>query len=158
MGPQTVRATGFVATAFASDSASVDHLNRTLRAIGHDSAQLGTRRLNDNPYMWQGLRIGPLMPTIPASFKAELFGLTWISHRVREVAGEGFDAFLCEYDYQAFDKRMRVRRVGDGVIPRQLVHPSGFAAARVGTPNARPGVHYIRPDGNSDQSRKGVPA
>mgnify|MGYP003618726075 CR=1 FL=1 len=97
------------------------------------------------------------MPTIPNGFSAEVFGKTWISHRVRELTVEGFDAFLCEYDYQAFAQRMRVRRGTATGRPVQIGKPQGWRSSTVGTPGIRNHVHYIRPDGNADQYRKGVP-
>ena len=105
--------------------------------------------------MWRGLRIGPLMPTIPEGFNAELFGNSWVSHRVRDVGVEGFDAFLCEYDLRAFKHRMRVWRRVEAPA-RAHLRAEGLAPAGVGTPGVRPAVHYIRPDGNADQHRKGA--
>ena len=43
-----------------------------------------------------------------------------------------------------------------GMRVQRVLMPGGFVDTRMGTPNVRPGVHFIRPDGNSDQFRKGV--
>ena len=68
----------------------------------------------------------------------------------------GWDSFACEYDYQQFNKRMRVRLgTPNGGAPRR-VSPRGDVHSAVGAPGLRPGTHYIRPDGNSDQYRKGA--
>ena len=155
VGPQTIAPKGLVATAF--DNARVEPLHRTVYAKGHDSAALGGPANPANPYMWQGLRVGPLMPTIPDGFNAERFGKTWVSLRVRELAIEGFDAFLCEYDYQAFAQRMRVRHGAATGRPVKIGKPTGWRSSKVGTPGIRNHTHYIRPDGNADQYRKGVP-
>ena len=155
VGPLYVTPAGLDATGFGQHR--VEHFNRTVLAVGHDSAQLGTKDWDDSPYMWKGLRIGPLMPTIPEGFNAEAFGKTWVSHRVRQLTVEGFDAFRCEYDYQAFAQRMRVRHAALNERLPQIVKTHGRQSSTVGTPGVRLGVHYIRPDGNSDQYRKGVP-
>lgn len=156
VGPQTVRPVGYDAAQIEVHRA--EHFNRTLLASGHDSTALGGPKYFDTPYMWQGLRVGALMPTVPDGFNAEQFGKSWISHWVREVAAEGFDAFRSEYDYQAFAQRMRVRNARRNERLPQVLKPHGASHASVGTPGARPSAHYIRPDGNSDQYRKGVPA
>ena len=139
----------------------VELFNRTLPVQGFDGAQLGRPAPADKPYQWQGLRIGPLMPTIPEGYDAAAIGAdSWVSNRVREVKGEGFDAFVCEYDLEAFDLRMRVKRgavgAGSNVKPARPLAPAGFDAFQTAAPNIRPAVHYIRPDGNADQFRKGA--
>lgn len=155
-GPQTVAPSGFAGAVGAGTR--VEHFNRSVEMTGWDSQAMGASRPGDTPYTWQGLRIGPLMPTIPSGFNAERHGTAWISHRVRGLALEGFDSFACEYDYQAFQLRMRVRRGSDAVKPPvQGINPAGVAPLMQGAHDVRPGVHFIRPDGNSDQFRKGVP-
>jgi hypothetical protein len=49
---------------------------------------------------------------------------------------------------------MRVTRTN---IPKPVKYlsPVGFDAFSQGVPNIKPAVHYIRPDGNADQFRKG---
>ena len=104
--------------------------------------------------------MGPLVPNIAEGFDAQIFGAeSWVSHRVREVRGEGYDAFLSEYDLLAFDKRMRVMRGaagGPSVKPARSLAAVGFEGFASSTPNARLAVQYIRPDGNADQFRKGA--
>ncbi|MNC61670.1 hypothetical protein D3C75_1116300 [compost metagenome] len=41
-------------------------------------------------------------------------------------------------------------------IPAQTIQAVGFDAFRQSVPNIKPAVHYIRPDGNADQFRKGA--
>ncbi len=154
VGPQTVRPSGYAATRFGAHQ--VELLNRTVLAQGHSSMAMGTMKPGDNPFMWQGLRVGPLVPNVPQGFNAESFGGAWISHRVRGLAAEGFDSFLCEYDYRAFAQRMRVRNATTNEKVRQIVVPRGGLHHQMGAPNVQLGVHYIRPDGNADQHRKGA--
>ena len=155
VGPQAVRPSGYADTRFGAHQ--VELLNRTVLAQGHSSMAMGTMKPGDNPFMWQGLRVGPLVPNVPQGFNAESFGGAWISHRVRGLAAEGFDSFLCEYDYRAFAQRMRVRNATTNEKVRQIVVPRGGLHHQMGTPNVRLGVHYIRPDGNAEQYRKGAP-
>ena len=107
--------------------------------------------------MWQGLRVGSLVPNIPEGIDATAIGTCWISLRVRQAAIEGFDAFICEYDDRAFDQRMRVRHGTTNERPRQVVSAHGWRSAAHAAHGVRAGRHYIRPDGNSDQHRKGAP-
>ncbi len=154
-GPQYLSPQGF--TVKPSDELRVEHFNRTLLARGHDSMALGESWNMDLPYQWQTLHVGAPMPTIPDGFDAAHFGPgTWVSHRVRGLQVEGWDSFACEYDYQQFNKRMRVRLgTPNGGAPRR-VSPRGDVHSSVGAPGLRPGTHYIRPDGNADQHRKGA--
>ena len=155
MGPRTLQVRGLLANQFGITR--IELLHRTVHARGHDSMAMGTRKSGDSPYQWQGLRVGPLVPTIPRGYVAELFGVAWVSFRVRGVACAGFDTFLSEYDYQAFAQRMRVR---NATFTRPLstwVGGLGHNMQQFGTPGVRLGVHYIRPDGNAEQFRKGAP-
>jgi hypothetical protein len=60
-----------------------------------------------------------------------------------------------DYDLQNFDLRMRVRRPLDPGPAAQTVGPPGWAADRLGLPEARRLTHFIRPDGNAGQFRQG---
>ena len=135
----------------------VDLKTRVMRPIGFDSSALGQSKQGDLPFMWQGLRVGPLVANTPEGFASEAFGQFAISLRVRQVSTEGFDAALSEYDYFDFDKRIRVSR---GVIYEQALQILVDSTTHddFGVPNARLAAHYIRPDGNSDQYRKGAPS
>jgi hypothetical protein len=154
IGPQSLAAHGLAATLFAASK--VEHRNRSVLASGHDSMAMGTKKADDTPFMWQRLRVGELVPNIPQGFSAEQFGDSWISNRVRQLPVEGFDAFVCEYDYRAFARRMRVRHAALEEPVRQMVLTGGFRSGAVGVPSSRHGAHFIRPDGNSDQHRKGA--
>lgn len=157
VGPLYVNAAGFNAASFGANS-KVEYFHRALPVQGWNAMTMGASKPNDTPYTWQGLRVGPLMPTIPNGFNAEQFGAAWVSHRVRDlfVPGEDFMQ-VAEYDPMDFAKRMLVRNATTPKPPVQGVGPVGFHALQAGTPGARLGAHHIRPDGNAEQYRKGAP-
>jgi len=153
VGAQTAKPLGIVPPAI--DKQAVDFFNRTVKPSGFDSAALGTRKGGDTPYMWQGLRVGPLMPTIPTGLASQAVAQPWVSFRVREAKVSGFDAFLCEYQLEAFDKRLRVKRVDPPRASRSIT-PVGILGFSSSASDVKPGVRFIRPDGNADQYRKGA--
>ena len=153
IGTQTVTPSGLLATSF--DRALVEFFNREVKPAGYLATLMGSRKDSDSPYMWQGLRVGPLMPTIPAGFDDQAPGEPWVEFRVREVRPEGYDAFRCEYQLEAFDQRMRVYRA-PVVRPSRSITPVGFVAFASAASDVKPGARYIRPDGNADQLRKGA--
>ncbi|OFE44635.1 hypothetical protein [Acinetobacter towneri] len=133
----------------------ISHFHRTMRPNGFNSERMGTQLGGDEPFMWQGLRVGKLVKGNYGGFENEAFGQAWISNKIREVGVQGYDAFKCEYDYTNFDERMRVIRK-DLPKPSLSIQPVGVDALVVTVPNIKPAVHYIRPDGNADQYRKGA--
>lgn len=149
-GPQTVSPPGF-GNPFGANR--IELWVRTVGAAGFDALRGGTRLANDQPYMWQGLRVGPLVPTNIGAGSMSAHGTAWVSLRVREVAAAGFDAFASEYDPEAFSRRMRVHRY-QPAPPIQRLQAVGIGAPPPGAPDARLGARYIRPDGNADQYRK----
>ena len=155
VGPITVKPAQIAAP--VPPAPYVDFKNRILGAASWHSLEMGRSRPGDSPYQWQGLRVGPLMPTIPDGFAAEALGEPWVSLRVRDMPMQGFDAFECTHDVQNFDKRMRVTRTPTPRPPAQGVWAVGIGPVSAGTPDARRGTHYIRPDGNADVYRKGAP-
>jgi len=134
---------------------TIDFFHRTIKAVGSDHLQMGTRKSSDTPFMWQGLRIGELIKGNYGGFENEVFGNTFISLKVRNVEVQGFESFVMEYDYTQFDQRMRVVRQ-ELPKPKLFIKPVGVAALFFAVPNIKPAVHYIRPDGNADQFRKGA--
>lgn len=151
-GPQYARPAGLNAVSFGGTH--IEHLRRTVIAVGVSSLQMGVSR-GSTPFMWQGLRVGPPIPFIVGDLDAALFGETWVSHRVRDVSAAGFDAFLCTYTPEQFKLRMRVARRQDAP-PVKTVGLVGIDTEPNGVPAVRHAVHYIRPDGNADQYRKGA--
>lgn len=153
IGPQTITGRGFSATQWGSNE--IQLFVRTVYPQGSLMTLMGTRRQNDTPYMWQGLRVGPRVPFVVGGFANERLGVPWVSFRVRGLVAEGFDAFLSEYQLEMFAHRMRVWRV-EPHKPREFVEAVGLEHSALGVPNIQPGVHFIRPDGNADQFRKGA--
>jgi len=153
-GPVTVFASGIKSDLMGAHK--VDHFHRKLYLKGHEATRMGTRKSGDRPYMWQGLRVGPLMPTIPDGVDQVSLGEPWVSRRVRDIVMEGFNAFISEYQLEAFDQRMRVRNAYMPSPKEQEVQAAGFEFEQEGTPDIKHAVHYIRPDGNANQYRKGA--
>ena len=141
---------------FGNNEAQLFH--RNIHPAGLNALRMGSKKDNDQPYMWQGLRIGEHVPTNIGAGDLSSFGTAWISHWVREVVPVGLDYSLVnEYDYTEFDLRMRViRRESPQQIPAQQIKPTGFNASLITASDIKNKVHFIRPDGNSDQYRKGA--
>lgn len=153
-GPLTLYPEAFEAT--AGGSASVDLLNRTLLPDGWASEEFGKEDPLGSVNMPQGLYVGPPNLHQQDGFDSAEFGIQWVSLWVRDLQPKGHDSFLSEYDIENFAKRMRVRNANDSWGGRRSVLTHGHQSSRVGAPGVRPGTHYIRPDGNSDQYRKGA--
>lgn len=154
-GPVTSRAEGIEPPGITPPT--IDHRHRTRSAPGWDSLRMGGPVPGDTPYQWQGLRIGPLVPTIPEGVDTQVFGTPWVSLAVRDLPVQGFDAFICEYDIDNFDKRMRVKVTPAPGPAATTLSPAGVPAPGAGAPSTRMGAHYIRPDGNAETYRKGAP-
>jgi hypothetical protein len=54
-----------------------------------------------------------------------------------------------------FNQKLTVKLVPKPSVPVQL-EAVGFVSSSYGVPNTKPAAHYIRPDGNADQFRKGA--
>ena len=150
---QRIRVSGFDSLVFGKHWAS--KWIREIYPIGLNSQAMGSSRGEQSFYKPQSLHVGFPMPTIPQGFNAEVFGKHWVSLKVRNVEPKGFDMFIMEYDYTAFDKRMRVTRKNIPIAAKQLI-VAGIDGCTFGTPDVKLGVQYIRPDGNTDNFRKGV--
>ena len=59
---------------------------------------MGTRKSVDNPFMWQGLRVGELVKGNYGGFESLGFGATWVSLKVRNVEAQGFESFVIFHD------------------------------------------------------------
>ncbi|UUM25962.1 hypothetical protein NQU59_09360 [Acinetobacter colistiniresistens] len=155
-GPRYIRPGGFNAAAFGNNW--IEHFHRTVKANGFNALAMGVGRQGDTPYKPQGLWIGPQMPTIPKGYDAALFGTTWISNKVRGISTIGFDSMENDWDISSFKERMKVILVKKPIIiePKEI-QPLSFDQTAYGVANIRLKTHYIRPDGNSDQYRKGAP-
>lgn len=155
-GPQYLTGRGFNSNTFGTQR--VEFFHRSIRPQGYLATLMGARKSGDTAYKPQGLWVGRPMPTIPDGFNAEVFGDTTISLRVRDVTVEGFDSFISEMDISNFKGRMKVTLVKKPVViePKEI-KLEAFGLTTYGTPDIRLKTHYIRPDGNSDQYRKGGP-
>ena len=154
-GPQHTASVGIAPP--ATPAPIVEFRDRVRSMAGWESLAMGASVQGDTPYQWQGLRIGPLMPTIPDGFASEALGEPWVSLRVRDMPVQGFDAFECTHDVQNFDKRLRVTRTPTPRPPARTLAVAGFDTLQAAAPDLRAGRHYIRPDGNAEQYRKGAP-
>lgn len=136
---------------------TVDFFHRSIRPAGINSLAMGTRRAGDNPYMWQGFRVGEHVPTKIGNLNALRFGTAWISYRVREAIVKGDDfAVVGEYEPGKFNLKMSVRNLKQPESPRtQQVIGKGFVAEQFGSSDVKLKLHFIRPYGNSDNFRKG---
>lgn len=146
---------GFNAMAFGRPL--VEFFHRTIKPVGLNALSMGASR-NGSLYMPQSLNVGPRRPTIPVGTLMEQFGTTYIGLFVRDIGAHGFDASSMGYEPINFKLRMVVKRGpgGSNMKPAQSITPVGFAATRFNASNVKHAVHYIRPDGNSDQFRKGA--
>lgn len=155
-GPQKILGRGFNSAIFGTTK--IEFFNRPIYPKGYEATLMGRRIAGDSPYKPQGLWVGKPMPTIPDGFNAELFGDTTISLRVRDITAIGFDSFVSEMDISNFKGRMKIELVKKPVViePKEVFTQS-FVNTSYGVPDIRLKTHYIRPDGNSDQYRKGGP-
>ncbi|MFW2037439.1 hypothetical protein ACG92Y_02720 [Acinetobacter ursingii] len=133
----------------------VDFRNRILRPNSFSAQLMGSSRPLDTPYMWQSLRIGELVKGNYGGFEATRFGKHGISLRVRELQMLGFDSYDDSFAMGGFNQKLTVKLVPKPSVPVQL-KAVGFVSSSYGVPNIKPAVHYIRPDGNADQYRKGA--
>ncbi len=133
----------------------VTHKHRRVTAVGYEATAMGSSRTPDSDYTRHSLHVGEPKPTIPEGFDAARFGDSWTSHKIRDVFVPGTDFFESSYDLQHFKERMKVWRRRDRV-PSAGVATAGGDASGCGVPDVKLGAHYIRPDGNADQFRKGA--
>ena len=134
----------------------VEFFHRTIKPSGYNTLSMGYSR-GGTLYMPQSLHVGPRRPTIPVGTLMEKFGTTYIGLKVRDIQVQGFIATVIGYDPKQFKERMRIERgQGGAVIPAQTIKPVGFDALLSNASIVKYAVHYIRPDGNSDQFRKGA--
>jgi hypothetical protein len=153
LGPQSIAGRGL--DSFTCDAPQIALFNRSVVPAGTDTCQMGESGLNDSPFMWQNLHVGERIPNTVQGFAMQSFGEAWITARVRELQAQGFDAFLCTYELAAFDKRMRVSKP-ETKRASDTITPVGIYAFSSAVSDIQAAVHFIRPDGNADQFRKGA--
>lgn len=153
-GPRYIKPAAINSAAFGSTTA--DNYIRTLYAIGRNSQLMGQSKGNDTPFMWQGLRIGAHVPLIIGGTDTSQYGNAFISLRVRGLEVPGFDALKSEYDITNFGGRMFVKNADKKLPATMTIKPNAIKPMSVaGNQDVKLGQHFIRPDGNSDQFRKG---
>lgn len=135
----------------------VEFFHRQVLAKGFDAAMLGASIPKDTEFYPQSLNVGFPKPVRVVGKDASLFGKTYISHRVREVHVSGFDAFMSTYTLEKYKDRMQVIRLKPTPPMYKVAYPRPTIMTLMGTPDIKLKAHYIRPDGNSDQYRKGAP-
>ena len=133
---------------------SIELLNRNVKAVGLHSLNMGSKKHRDNPYMWQGLRVGAHIPTKIGAGDTSLHGDTMIGLRIRDISIQGFDSFISEYDTANFKKRMTVKRSNNKGPETRRVTTHGFVSDNANKPSIKWGQHFIKPDGNADQFRR----
>lgn len=151
-GVQYVKPYGFDALEFGYEE--VELKNRRIEVIGFNELEFGYSR-RDNPYMWQSLRIGELVPFQLDGFDSTIFGSSMISLKIRGVSIDGFDALTMDYESKYFSKRMRVV-LANQVNLDKTVSILGINDSSIGVPGVKLGQHFIRPDGDSETYRQGV--
>ena len=139
------------------DPAVVDHFHRFLKPTGWFSQAVGEYSGSQNPYQWQRLRVGPLVPNYMEGFDASACGEAWVSLFRRDISVPGFVATETGPSEDAFALRMRVRRGATDTPAARAISPFGVGAASVGGTSLMNMTQYIRPDGNMDNYRKGAP-
>jgi hypothetical protein len=155
VGPRTLKAAGYSMTQWGA-AHRVENFNRFVSPIGYDAAKMGESVSGDAEYLPQHLNVGPRKPVIPDPFDSFSPGVAWVSLRVRGLSMDGFDAFISEYQLEAFAQRMRVRNATTNTPARQQVRPTGIDGFGSNGADLRLAARYIRPDGNADQLRKGA--
>ena len=153
LGSYTIKTLGGSHQSFGA--AELQNSIRFLHPIGLNSIAMGDKRDSDNPFMWQGLRIGELVLGSYGGGEHSALGLPLISAKVRDIGAEGFDALFSEYDIYNFKTRMRVYRQ---TIPteKDYIQAIGISAVEFGNTKITHGQYFIRPDGNSETYRQGI--
>lgn len=136
----------------------VEHFHREIFPQGVLTQQMGSSR-GGTLYYPQSLHVGFRRPVEVPGFVAGAIGTAWVSFRVRDLFVPGLDQELqMEYDPMMFEGRMRVRNAMADPRPpdppAQTIGVVGIDAGTVSLCDVRPGVHFIRPDGNAEQYRK----
>lgn len=139
-------------------SLNIENKTRYPEINGFDALRMGYSRANDTPYMWQSLRIGEFVPMAISGGVLTEFGTAWISLKIRDIQAVGADSFASDYNLSSFDDRMKVK-YGEYRQPtpsKKEITTTGINSYSSGDAAIRLNQHFIRPDGNSDQFRKGA--
>lgn len=154
LGPLYISPKGLLANSFGRHDAS--NLTRYLSTMGSNSLQMGLSKPRDTPFMWQGLRVGEHVPLVIGGYESLVFGTTTAWHKIREMQPIGFNAFSSGYELSNFRGRMTV---SNATLPEDMIFEitvPGREGSVIGQHGVKLGQHFIRPDGNSEQFRKGA--
>ena len=152
-GKQTIKSYGLDGITFGYGR--IELKNRAVAAIGFDALKMGARKYDDNPYMWQGLRVGERVPFQLGGFDSSIFGDSMISLKIRGILVDGFDALIMDYESKYFSKRMRVI-LEDEINLDKSISVAGINDSAIGIHAVKHRQYFIRPDGNSETFRKGA--
>ena len=133
----------------------IQNLHRRIEIDGINSLRMGVMLWSDRPWMWQGLRIGVFVPMSISGGDLSLYGNAHIENMVRGVEAEGFDALITIPNSYEFRLRMTVKNTVVYKPTTTTVSVSAIRSSSAGQPEAWNYHSFVRPDGNSDQFRKG---
>lgn len=151
-----VKPTG-IASSNKFDRPVIDYFHRFVKPAGWLSQQVSSYSGSQNPYQWQHIRVGPLVPNYVEGFDVAEFGEPWVSLRVRDVGVSGFTATEMGPSEDMFAKRLRVSYKDVFSPPARTISTLGADAVRIGYPGLMNLTQYIRPDGDMTNFRKGAP-
>lgn len=134
---------------------TIQNLHRKIEVDGIPSLSMGRMIWNDRPWMWQGLRIGAFFPMSISGGDLSLYGNTHIENMIRGVEAKGFDALITIPNSYEFRLRMTVKNTAAYKPTTTTVSVSAIRSSSAGQPEAWNYHSFVRPDGNSDQFRKG---
>lgn len=136
----------------------IQFFHRAFRMTGFNAAIFGNSVNDDKEYYPQRLHVGFKKPVMPVGTDCAKYGKASVTYRHRQVGAKGFESFISTYTIEKFKDRLKVTLVNKPpMISNQVVNVVAIESQNYGTPDIKLAVHYIRPDGNTDQFRKGVP-
>lgn len=154
-GPTTIKPPGISQPTF--NLQVINFFHRQIKPSGLYATIMGNSVQGDREYYPQRLAVYFKRPILHAGVDTSLIGKTSISHLVQYIRAQSFDSFISTYTTNKFKDRIQVKlKTKPQPILEQVIGVGGFKTSEYSTPDIKLAVHYIRPDGNSDQSRKGV--
>ena len=153
-GPRAIKPAGL--NAFSMQNPLVQFFNREFKITGFVSTKMGESVHNDTDYYPQRLHVGFKKGVTNEGVNTSIFGQSAITYRVRQVDTKGFDSFISTYSISHFKDRLKVAlKKKPVVVLNQVIIVNGIQLHDQSIPDIKLNVHYIRPDGNSEQFRKG---
>lgn len=153
-GPITIKPPGISPPTF--NLQVINFFHRQVKPSGLYATIMGNSVQGDREYYPQRLAVYFKRPIIPTGVNTSLIGKTSISHLIQHIRAEGFDSFISTYTTNKFKARMQVKlKTKPPLLLNQTIKADGFDSFSTYVHDIKLKVHYIRPDGNSDQFRKG---